>query len=84
MATVSARVREATHRTLKSLAEETGESLPDLLDKAVASYQRQRFLEGLAADFGALRENADAWREELAERRLWDASLADGQDGEPA
>lgn len=77
MPTVTARLRPDTHGTLKGLAEQTGEAIPDLLAKAVEAYRRQYFLEGLAADFAALRRSLEAWEEELAERELWDATMAD-------
>ena len=52
--------------------------MTEVLDKAIENYRRQRFLAGLNADFAALRKNKAAWAEELADRRMWDASLADG------
>ncbi len=39
--------------------------------------ERQRFLEGVNADFAALRNDPAAWQEELAERAAWDCTLAD-------
>lgn len=44
----------------------------------VRDVKRQDFLEGLAADFTALRNDPDAWQEEQAERAAWDCTLADG------
>ncbi|MGH2532686.1 MAG: hypothetical protein ACRDJW_10325 [Thermomicrobiales bacterium] len=32
------------------------------------------------ADFAAMRADSRAWAEELAERELWDRTLADGLD----
>ena len=49
----------------------------DILDQAIELYRRQCFLDGLNADFAALRQNKAAWDEELAERESWDATLAD-------
>jgi hypothetical protein len=63
---------------LKSLAKQSGESMPAVLDRAIESYRRQRFLEGLNEDFKALRGNAKAWKQELDERSAWDAALSDG------
>jgi hypothetical protein len=34
------------------------------------------------AAYAAMRENEDEWQEELRERRLWDATLADGLEEE--
>ena len=63
---------------LRALAEETDESMMEILDKAIETYRRQRFLAGLNADFAALRKKKAAWEEELAERRTWNAALTDG------
>ena len=52
--------------------------MTEILDKAIEFYRGQRFLDGLNADFAALRQNKAAWKEELTERDSWDATLADG------
>lgn len=40
--------------------------------------ERDRLLEAANEAYWELRSNADAWREELAERALWDGTLEDG------
>lgn len=77
MSTVTVRIRQDTHRTLRDIAVRTGRSLPDILEEAVESLRRQSFLQGLAADFSALREDSEAWQEELEERAAWDGVLGD-------
>ena len=49
-----------------------------ILEQAIESYRRQRFLEGLGADFAVLRENEAEWNDEEQDRSLWDITLADG------
>ncbi len=49
-----------------------------IVEEAIEQYRRRRFLEGLNQDFQALKEDAQAWQEELAERALWDNTLLDG------
>lgn len=49
-----------------------------LLDEAVEVLRRQRFLEQVNAAYARLRDDPDAWEEVAAERREWDATLADG------
>ena len=78
MESLTVRISRSTHAALRALAEETDESMTEVLDKAIETYRRQRFLAGLNADFAALRKNKAAWAEELAERRMWDAALTDG------
>ena len=77
MSTMTVRIHEDTHRSLKELARQTGEAMADILARAIEEYRRQRFLQGLSEDFAALRSDAKAWEEELSERRVWDATLGD-------
>ncbi len=41
-----------------------------------------RYFEKLNASFARLRNDRKAWKEELEERRAWDATLMDGQDSD--
>ena len=77
MPTVTVRIRQDTHRSLRELATRTGRSLPDVLEEAVETLRRQSFLQGLAADFAALRADPEAWQDELDERGAWDRTLRD-------
>jgi hypothetical protein len=76
------RTSESTHRALKELSQLTGLPMQSVLDRAISAYQRTVFLEKLNEDFAALRSDPDAWREELAERELWEQSLPDGLSGD--
>lgn len=78
MANATVHIKPETHAKLKELAEQSGEPVPAVLEKAVEAYRRQVFLEGLAEDFAALRRDPKAWEPEQAERREWDVTLADG------
>jgi hypothetical protein len=71
------KVDAETYAKLKATVAETGESMIAILAKAVETYRRSTFLEGLNADFTALRKDRRAWAEEQAERKAWDATLAD-------
>jgi predicted transcriptional regulator len=82
MASLTVRIGDTAHRTLQELAEQMGVSMQAVLEKAIAEYQRKCFLEGLSADFAALRNNPKAWQEEQEERAAWDATLADGLEEE--
>ncbi|RIK38847.1 MAG: toxin-antitoxin system protein [Chloroflexi bacterium] len=76
------RVPDATHDILRELAAETGRSMQDLLVQAVEELRRQHIFDLANAAYAAMRENSDEWQEELRERRLWDATLADGLEVE--
>lgn len=78
----STRVSGPTREVLRKLAEESGESIQAILDRAVEAYRRQRFLEESNRAFEALRANPVGWKTELAEREAWDITLADGLKGE--
>ncbi len=78
MATTTVRIDEQTREKLRALACEMDVSMQDVLAKAVEAYRRQRFLEDANADYERLRADPAAWAEELAERKLWDATLLDG------
>ena len=78
MESLTVRISKSTHAALRALAAESNESMTEVLDRAIKLYKGQRFLEGLNADFAALRNNKAAWDEEVAERKSWDATLGDG------
>ncbi|MEO5741924.1 MAG: toxin-antitoxin system protein [Vicinamibacterales bacterium] len=51
-----------------------------LVERAIETYRRKRILEAANRTYAALKANPEAWKEELAERALWDNSLADGAE----
>ncbi len=73
-------INEGSHRILKELAEQTGQTMTDVLDKAIEAYRRKLFIEQLNAGYAELRADPKAWAEHLAERQLWDSTLMDGLD----
>ncbi len=77
MSTQMVRIRKEDHGVLKELAAQTGESMSDVLAKALDEYRRKHFLEGLADDFAALRASESDWTDELGERELWASVVAD-------
>ena len=78
MSAPTVRISEASHRLLKELADQTGQTMTDVLDKALDAYRRKVFFERLNAGYGELRADPEAWAETEAERKLWDATLLDG------
>ena len=82
MTSTTVRVSEPTHRTLRELSEQLGESMQGILDRAIEDYRRKRVLEQANAGYAALRADPEAWKEELAERADWQATLSDGLDDE--
>ena len=69
--TVNVRVTKQTHQQLGSIAKESDLSMQTMIDKAVDTYRKQAFLEGLNADFATLRSDPDKWAAEIQEREFW-------------
>ena len=54
MTSTTVRVSEPTHRTLRELSEQLGESMQRILDQAIEDYRRKRVLERTNAGYAAL------------------------------
>jgi hypothetical protein len=74
------RISESSHQSLKDLAASTGQTMVEVLDKALESYRRKLFFDQLNAGYAELRSDPKAWAEYQAELRNWDATLMDGLD----
>ena len=72
--------REKTSHRWSDLPEK--KLAPAQLEPIDRKVERQYFLEGLAGDFAALRNNPEAWLEEQEERAVWDDTLGDGLEDE--
>jgi hypothetical protein len=73
-------ISATSHQLLKELAEQTGLSVTEVLDRALDAYRRKLFFEQMDAGYAELRADPEAWAEHLAERKRWDATLMDGLD----
>ena len=80
MSATTVPISDASYQLLKELAEQTGQTTLEVLNKALDAYRRKLFLEQLNAGYAELRTDPEAWAEHLAERKLWDATLMDGLD----
>jgi hypothetical protein len=80
MSAPTVHISEASHQILKALAEQTGQTMMDVLDKALDAYRRKLSFEQLNAGYAELRADREAWAEHLAERKLWDRTLMDGHE----
>jgi hypothetical protein len=78
MPTTMIRVETSTHKKLRSLAAQTGDTMPRLVAAAVEELERKLFWEQVNQEFTDLRANPTAWKQELEERAAWDTTLADG------
>jgi hypothetical protein len=80
MATSSIDVTDSTRDLLHAISQQTGKTIPEILDKAVEEYRRKIFFEGLDQDYAALKADPEAWAQELEERKLFENTLMDGLD----
>lgn len=76
------RISPHSKAILRELAAHDGKPMQDILDEAIEQYRRDRFFREVNEGYARLRADPEAWQEELDERRLWDATLADGLDSE--
>ena len=74
------RISKQTHQVLRELADHEQASLQTVLERAIESYRRKRFLDEVNRQFGALRSDGDAWKLELEERSEWDITMTDETD----
>ena len=73
---MNVRISESSYNTLKSLSQ--GQSMQSVIDEAIEDLRRRRILEATNKAFLELKKNKSLWKEELAERSLWEKTLADG------
>ena len=76
------RISPRSKAVLRTLAKQEGKPMQAVLDDAIEHYQRDKFLDEVNASFAILKNDPKAWKEELAERALWDKTLDDGLEKE--
>ena len=72
------RISARSKAALRALSRQQGKPMQAVLDDAIEQYQRDRFLDSANAAFARLRSDPKAWKEEAAERSLWEKTLSDG------
>ncbi len=72
------RISPHSKAMLRTIAKQEGKPMQAVLDEAIEHYQRDKFLDDVNAAFANLRSDPKAWKEEQAERALWDKTLNDG------
>jgi len=82
MSSTNIRISSRGRDILRELARKEGQPMGAVLEAALERYRREKFLEDANAAFAALKANPSAWREELAERSLWENTLGDGLEKE--
>lgn len=72
------RISAAAHQILREMSKAEGKPMLVLLDEAVETLRRRRFLERVNAAYAALRADPGSWTAVLDERRAWDTTIGDG------
>jgi hypothetical protein len=78
MVYTTVRITASTRDILREMARIEGRPMQALLEEAVETLRRKRFLEEVNAGYASLRGDAKAWGAVEAERREWDHTLHDG------
>lgn len=79
MASTSVRVTEETWSMIKDLATKTNTTMQDVIQQAIEDYRRKKILEETNQAFLRLKNNPEAWQEELQERQEWENTIGDNQ-----
>ena len=80
MQTQTVRITVADHAALNEIAKNSGKPMSEVLSEAIQELQRNRLLRQTNEAYLRLKQDPDAWEEESEERRIWDNTLADGED----
>ncbi len=82
MQSVNVRISSNSYQVLKTLSLEKGQTMQSLIDQALEDLRRRKMLEATNEAFATLKADKTLWNEELAERKLWENTLADGAENE--
>lgn len=76
------RVSDALYSKLDQIAQVTGCSRQDILDKAVCSLERETILKQANEVYARVRNNKKELQEDQQELDLWESALGDGLEDE--
>lgn len=78
MESLTIRVSRSTHGVLRQLADKSGETMTEIVDRAVREYERSRFWADYQSAYAALAADTSAWADLQCEIESWDSTSADG------
>jgi hypothetical protein len=78
MASNVVKLKAETYERVKRLASERSATMQDVIAHGIDALERAEFARAFQEDFSALRADAEGWKREVAERRLWESTLEDG------
>ncbi len=83
MDSLTIRVSRSAHNLLRELAEESGEAMTVIVDRALKDYRRAKFWADYDAAYAAIRADPRASADLNDELSAWDSTLADGLEVPP-
>lgn len=76
------RIFDTDHTLLQELAVQTGKQHQEIIHEALEAFHRDRMLDDINSAFARVKRDDRAWREEQAERTVWDGAAAGGATDE--
>jgi len=80
MTTQTVRIAAEDHAALNDMARSSGKSMTAVLSEAIQELRRAQLLRQTNAAYLRLKQDPSTWEEESEERRIWDNTLADGEE----
>ncbi len=74
------RISEQAHRSLREMAEQSGEPMQAVLDTVIEQGRRQRFWDEMRTAYAAIEGDPEALAAEKREFALFEGTLMDGLD----
>jgi predicted DNA-binding protein len=72
------RINERTKTALRSLANERGEPMSQVVEELVEAARKEQFFAAADAAYRRLHNDPDGWAAELSARGAWESTLGDG------
>jgi len=76
------RISNSSRNILRKLAAQEGQSMQSVLEKAIETYRRQRFLKEVNKAYSVLRQNQEAWTAMEKGLTELDSTLGDGLESD--
>ena len=80
MPTQTVRIDAEDHAALNDMALKSGKSMSAVLSEAIQELRRAQLLRQTNEAYLRLKQDPSAWDEENEERRIWNNTLADGEE----
>ena len=82
MRSSTVRIDEESQAILRAIKKQEEDSATAIIHKALEEYRRKLFLKQCGDAYSALKSDKKAWKEETAERKMWDSTVSDGLEKE--